>query len=248
MNKTIKNYQEPQKVFDTGLQAYMVRVYSNVTLSLLVTATSAAITLSLKPLMLLLFKFDELGYMMGYTGAGYLVAFSPFFIAMYLGGRFLNMSLAQLRFLLGLYAAITGMSFASLAFVYTGASLSKTFFITAVMFGGMSLYGYTTKRNLTSMGSFCIMALWGIIISSLVNFFLQSELMYFIISLAGVFVFIGLIAFRTQQLKNIYYSVSGTDVAVVEKTALMGAFMLYLSFLNLFLFLLRFFGERRRRN
>ena len=245
MNEYIKDYQEPQKTFDQGLQTYMLRVYNHVALALLVTAMAAAITLSFKPLTLLMFNFDVQGSILGHTGFGYFVAFSPFFITLYLGNGF-NIKVQRFRLLGAIYAILTGMSLASLAFLYTGASLSRTFFIASAMFGGMSLYGYTTKRDMTGMGSFFTMALWGIILSSLINMFLQSEAVYFITSLVGVAVFTGLIAFRTQQLKSLYYELQGSQLE--EKASLMGAFTLYLSFLNLFLFLLRFLGQRSRRN
>ena len=135
------------------------------------------------------------------------------------------------------------ISLASLALIYTGESIARTFFICASVFGGMSLYGYTTNRDLTSMGSFFIMGLLGLIIASLVNLFLKSSALYFATSLIGIAIFMGLIAWDTQKIKSMYFSSGGGELG--QKMSIMAAFTLYLDFINLFLYLLRFFGNRR---
>ena len=127
--------------------------------------------------------------------------------------------------------------------VYTGVSVARVFFITSATFGAMSIYGYTTKRDLTKLGSFLMMGLIGIIIASLVNIFLKSSMMYFVISILGVLIFVGLTAYDTQKIKNMYQSSDSGEL--IGKKAVMGALTLYLDFINLFIMLLRLFGQRR---
>ena len=141
------------------------------------------------------------------------------------------------------YAGLMGLSLSFIFIVYTGTSIARVFFITAGTFAGMSLYGYTTKRDLSGWGSFLFMGLIGVIIASVVNMFLQSTVMHFVISVIGVLVFVGLTAYDTQAIKNIY-SESDSD-EVYSKKAVMGALRLYLDFINLFIMLLRLFGSRR---
>jgi FtsH-binding integral membrane protein len=140
------------------------------------------------------------------------------------------------------YAALNGLTMASIFLVYTRASIASTFFITAATFAAMSFYGYVTKRDLTRMGSLLFMALIGLILASLVNFFLRSAALYWIITYAGVLIFIGLIAWDTQKIKHL--SRQATDETSARRIAILGSLMLYLDFINLFLFLLRIFGRR----
>jgi FtsH-binding integral membrane protein len=140
------------------------------------------------------------------------------------------------------YAALNGLTLASIFLVYTRASIASTFFITAATFAIMSFYGYVTKRDLTRMGSLLFMALIGLVLASLVNFFLRSTGLYWIITYAGVLIFIGLIAWDTQKIKNL--SRQATDDTSARRIAILGSLMLYLDFINLFLFLLRIFGRR----
>jgi FtsH-binding integral membrane protein len=169
----------------------------------------------------------------------------PFVIAMYLSSNIFRLPFVRSRLLFILYAALTGILFASLGFHYTIDSLHKTFLITAITFGTMSLYGYATNRDLTSVGSFCTMGIGGLVISSVLNLFFNSPAVDFVTSFIGVIVFVAFVAYDTQQLKGLYYEIQDTSIA--EKAALMGAFTLYIDFLNLFLYLLRFLGERKRR-
>jgi FtsH-binding integral membrane protein len=141
------------------------------------------------------------------------------------------------------YAGLLGISLATIFLVYTNASITRVFFISAASFGALSLYGYTTQRNLSAIGSFLIMGLIGVIIASLVNLFLQSSAMHFIISVVGVLVFAGLTAWDTQKIKEMYDV--NDDGTVAGRKAVMGALTLYLDFINLFLMLLRLFGDRR---
>lgn len=246
MNDYIRDYTRARRAIDSGLQRYMVKVYAHMTFGLLITALAAAATLTFPPLTRLLFRFDECGYIIGGTSLWYVVTFAPFLIGMYLSMSFTKSTFAQSRFLLTLYATLVGLSLSCLAYVYTTASLHKTFLVTASTFGAMSIYGYTTKRDLSALGSFCMMGLWGLIISGMINLFLQSEVVDFVASFIGVIVFTGFVAFDTQSLKKLYYEVQ--DTASAEKVALIGAFLLYINFINLFLYLLRFLGQTQRRD
>ena len=142
-----------------------------------------------------------------------------------------------------IFASVMGLSLASILIQFTEASVARVFFITAGTFGAMSIYGYTTKRDLTKLGSFLMMGLIGIIIASIVNIFMKSSMMYFVISILGVLIFVGLTAYDTQKIKNMY---AASDTGeMIGKKAVMGALTLYLDFINLFIMLLRLFGQRR---
>jgi FtsH-binding integral membrane protein len=141
-----------------------------------------------------------------------------------------------------LYAGLTGLSLSYVLLAYTGVSVVRTFLVTAASFGALSLYGYTTKRDLSGMGSFLFMGLIGLILASVVNLFLQSSALHFAVSAIGVLIFAGLTAYDTQDIKRIYYA--GDTREVAEKKAIMGALRLYLDFINMFLFLLQFMGNR----
>ena len=141
------------------------------------------------------------------------------------------------------FAAVMGMSMSYIFIVYTGVSIVRVFLITCSTFAAMSIYGYTTKRDLTKFGSFLIMGLIGIILASIVNIFMKSSAMHFIISCVGVLVFVGLTAYDTQKIKSTYYAVAGSNFA--GKAAIMGALTLYLDFINLFVMLMQLFGQRR---
>ena len=168
---------------------------------------------------------------------------APLGMVFYLSFRINKMSLSSAQITFWIFATLMGLSLASIFIVYTGASIARVFFICSATFAAMSLYGYTTKRDLTAMGGFLIMGLFGIIIASIVNIFMQSPAMYFAISIIGVLVFVGLTAYDTQKIKNMYYA---TDSKVQSgKKAIMGALTLYLDFINLFIMLLRLFGQRR---
>ena len=153
------------------------------------------------------------------------------------------MSTASAQITFWLFASIMGLSLASIFVQFTHSSIARVFFITAGTFGAMSLYGYTTKRDLTKLGGFLFMGLIGIIIASIVNIFFQSGMMAFVISVIGVLVFVGLTAYDTQNIKNMYYE--GDSEEIGSKKALMGALKLYLDFINLFILLLQLFGQRR---
>jgi FtsH-binding integral membrane protein len=173
----------------------------------------------------------------------WVVALAPLGIVMYMSFGINSMSSSRAQTVFWIFAALMGASLSSIFVVYTGTSISRVFFITAGTFGAMSLYGYTTKKDLTSLGSFLIMGLIGILIASIVNIFLKSSAMYFVISVLGVLIFVGLTAYDTQKIKNMYLESDGNEV--MSKKAIMGALTLYLDFINLFIMLLRLFGQRR---
>jgi len=178
------------------------------------------------------------------TILGYVVMFAPLALVFFLSFRIMQMSQAAAQATFWAYAAMVGASLASILIVYTGASVAMTFFVTAATFGSMSLWGYTTNRDLTGMGHFLMMGVWGLFIAMIANMFFKSPAIDFAVSALGVVIFTGLTAWDTQKIKNTYYQVGG-DTAVAGKAAIMGALSLYLDFLNIFLFLLRFMGNRR---
>ncbi|HJK86707.1 MAG TPA: Bax inhibitor-1/YccA family protein [Candidatus Megaira endosymbiont of Nemacystus decipiens] len=229
--------------FDQGLREYMLKIYNYMALALLLTGFMAYATISFPPLLNLMYNIGPRGEFMGMSFFGMVVTFAPLAIALYFFMGMGTMSVQKAQTLFWVYAGVMGMSLSNLGLVYTGQSLVRTFFVCSSVFGAMSLYGYTTKRDLTSIGSFLVMGLIGLIIVSLVNIFLQSSAVSFATSLIGVGIFMGLTAWDTQKLKSMYYSSGGGEMG--QKISIMGAFTLYLDFINLFLFMLRFLGDRR---
>jgi FtsH-binding integral membrane protein len=219
--------------FDTALRSHMMRVYNHMTAGLIVTGIIAYMV-STSPAMLQTLFGSPLRY---------LIILAPLAFVMVISGGIQRFSLPVLTGLFYAFSATMGLSLASIFIVYTHSSIAQVFFISASMFLAMSLYGYTTKKDLTSWGSFLIMGLFGIIIASLVNMFIHSAGMGFAISVIGVLIFTGLTAYDTQKIKEMYSESWG---AVANgKLALMGALNLYLDFINLFLMMLRLLGNRR---
>jgi hypothetical protein len=167
---------------------------------------------------------------------------APLAMVMFLSFRIEKMSVSAAQTTFWAYAALVGVSFGSLGLIYTAGSIAQVFFITAGAFGALSLFGYTTKRDLAGLGSFLFMGLIGLIIASLVNLYFQNGMMSLVLSAVSVLIFTGLTAWDTQQIKEMYYEAD--DVATVGRKAIMGALRLYLDFINLFLSLLRLFGNR----
>jgi FtsH-binding integral membrane protein len=177
------------------------------------------------------------------TPLRWVIMLAPLGAVFFLSFRINRMSVGAAQATFWAYAAIMGLSLSSIFLVYTGQSISQVFFVTAASFGALSLYGYTTKRDLSAMGSFLIMGLFGIIIASVVNLFIGSSALQFAISVIGVLVFAGLTAYDTQRIKSMYFE--GDDAAVMGRKAIMGALALYLDFVNMFIMLLQLFGDRR---
>ncbi|WP_158912949.1 Bax inhibitor-1/YccA family protein [Caulobacter sp. S45] len=230
---------------DAGLRSFMLGVYNKVALGLVVSGALAWLT-SHAPLVNYIFPTVQTPYGLSHTvsAIGMVLMFAP--LVVILGSRFLMRSATPQNsgILYWTIVSLIGASMGVLLLRYTGTSIATTFFVTAAGFGGLSLFGYTTKRDLSAMGSFLIMGLIGIVIASIVNVFLHSSVVAFTVSLLGVLIFAGLIAWDTQRLKMTYYQVGG-DQAAMSVATNFGALSLYLDFINLFQFLLSFMGSRR---
>ena len=234
-----------QAGIDEGLRAYMLKVYNYMTTGLVLTGFIAyffgkASVAAFTPNGVIL---TSLGQALFNSGLSWIIMLAPLGFVFYLSARINKMSVSSAQITFWLFASIMGLSLASVFVQFTGTSIARVFFITAGTFAAMSLYGYTTKRDLTKLGGFLFMGLIGIIIASIVNIFVQSGPMAFVISIIGVLVFVGLTAYDTQTIKNMYYA--GDSDSVGSKKALMGALRLYLDFINLFILLLQLFGQRR---
>jgi FtsH-binding integral membrane protein len=231
---------------DTGLRAHMLRVYNYMVGALTLTGVVAFAVANSPPLLNAFYHqvVTANGVALSPTILGWVVMLAPLALVFFLSFRIMQMSQQAAQATFWIYAAMVGASLASILIVYTGASVAMTFFVTAATFGAMSLWGYTTKRDLTGFGHFLFMGLIGVLLASLANFFFRSPAINFVVSILGVLIFTGLTAWDTQKIKNTYYQVGG-DTAVAGKAAIMGALALYLDFLNIFLFLLRFMGNRR---
>ena len=229
---------------DAGLRAFMLGVYNKVGLGLVLSAALAWVTGTYQPVQQLLFTVDAASGRMSYTILGMVVAFAP--LGILLSQMFIRKTSPRAAAIT--YWAIVsliGASFGMLFIIYSDVSIFQTFLVTAAAFGGLSLIGYTTKRDLTGMGSFLIMGLWGLIFASLATFFFHSAALVFAINLVGVLIFAGLTAFHTQRTKMTYYQLGG-DTAAMSVATSYGALSLYLDFINLFRFLLYFMGGSRR--
>ena len=223
---------------DEGLRQYMLKVYNYMTIGLLITA-GVSYFLANSSLGALFFSVE--------TGQpnmfGWIAIIAPFVLIFMMGSAVSSGNAAKAFTLFVIYSGLFGISLTTIFWAYTGISILRVFLITAGMFAGMSLYGYTTKRDLTKFGSFMMMGLIGIIIAMIVNIFLKSPALYFTTSVLGVVIFVGLTAWDTWKIRQIYNG-SDSDNVVASK-AIYGALMLYMDFINLFLYLLRFFGDRR---
>jgi FtsH-binding integral membrane protein len=218
--------------FDAGLRRHMLGIYNNMALGLVVTGLVAFGIASTPALYQPIFG----------TPLKWAAMFAPLAFVMFLSFRMERMSVASARTAFFAFAAVMGVSMAAVFLSFTGASIARTFFIAASMFMGMSLWGYTTKRDLTGWSSFLFMGLIGVVVASVVNLFLGSTMLQLVVSFAGIIVFVGLTAWDTQRAKSDYLAFAGT--AHAEKLGIMGALSLYLNFVNLFQLLLTFFGQR----
>jgi FtsH-binding integral membrane protein len=227
---------------DAGLRSFMIGVYNKVALGLVLSAALAYLTGQFPPVRDVLYVQTARGW--GMTLPGMIVAFAP--LAVMLFGMFAlrNATPRSSGAFYWTIVALIGAGLGGLTLVYTGASIASTFLITAAGFGALSLFGYTTKKDLTGFGSFLLVGLIGLVIASIVNLFLMNSMMQFIISVLGVLIFAGLIAYDTQRLKMTYYDLGGNEAAMGVATNF-GALSLYINFINLFQFLLQLFGQRR---
>lgn len=232
-----RNYMKGQQAhitIDEGLRAFMLKVYNFMALGLTLTGVTAYIVSSSPAVMDTLFNSPLI----------WLVMLAPFGFVLFLSFGIHKMSASTAQAVFWAYAATMGVSLSTIFLAYTSTSIARVFFITAGTFAAMSLYGYTTKKDLSKMGSFLFMGLIGIVLASIVNLFMASSALHFAISVLGVVIFTGLTAYDTQTIKNVYYSLEG-DNELAQKSAIMGALNLYLDFINLFVMLLRLLGDRK---
>ncbi len=250
-NRVAQGRAQSGAMIDEGLRSYMVKVYNLMALALVITGVAAfgfaslAVTSDPAAAVATLPNgkmLTELGYAIYASPLRWAVMLAPLALVFFLSFRVHKMSVPAAQSTFWVYAALVGLSISSIFLRYTEASIVQTFFITAASFGALSLYGYTTKKDLSAIGSFLIMGLFGLIIASIVNIFLKSDGLGFAVSAIGVLIFAGLTAYDTQKIKEMYFE--GDDVLVAGRKAIMGALTLYLDFLNLFMFLLQFLGNR----
>ena len=233
--QTAKNYVDTSHSIDVGLRAHMNKVYGLMAVAMIITGAVAFAVGTTPALVKAIFG----------TWLQWVVMLAPLGVVFMFGAKIHSMSVATAQLVFWVFAALIGLSISYIFVIYTGISIAQTFFTTAIAFAALSLYGYTTKRDLTAMGSFLFIGLVGIIVASIANWFLQSPVMHLAISAIGVLIFAGLTAYDTQNIKNTYIqfrSAYGEEYA--EKMGIMGALSLYLNFLNMFMFLLQFMGNR----
>ena len=249
---------ETTAVIDSGLRAYMLQIYNYMAIGLAITGlaalgvymasvtgdpTTAARTASGAALSIKGQYLTQFGYYLFVSPLKWAVILAPLGLVFALSFGIQRLRPATAQILFWVFSALMGVSLGSIFLVYTHTSITRVFFITAASFGALSLYGYTTKRDLSGMASFLIMGLFGLIIASLVNLFLQSGVVQFLVSVVGVLIFAGLTAWDTQRLKT-EYVYGGMDGEMAERSAIMGALSLYLNFINLFTFLLQLLGQK----
>ena len=225
--------EQDAAAFSAGLRSYMLSVYNYMASGVLLTGIVA-----------LLFANSEFGRNILINGGPlrYVIMFAPLAFVMVMSFGINRISQGTLQLLFWAFAAVMGLSMSSIVLVFTGESIATTFFAVAAAFAGLSLWGYTTKKDLSGLGTFLIMGVFGLLIASLINLFLQSSALQLMVSFVGVLVFAGLTAYDTQKIKSLYFHVAGTDM--MGKTIIMGALNLYLDFVNMFTFLLNFMGQR----
>lgn len=220
--------------YDAGLRDYMLQVFNFMGIALAITGLTSFFVANVPALAQLLYG----------TPLQWLVVLAPLGFVIFFGVKINSISAATAKTYLWTFAVLMGLSLGGLFLIYTGASLARAFFVTASLFGVMSLYGYSTKKDLTGMGSFLMMGLIGVIIASLVNIFLKSSGLDFAVSILSVLIFTGLTAYDAQKIKSTYYQFAG-NAEMVSKAATMGALSLYMDFINIFIAMLRLFGDRR---
>jgi FtsH-binding integral membrane protein len=234
------------EAIDQGLRAYMLRVYNYMASGVAITGVVAYVIYAMSVVTGAdgaITGLTAFGNVMYASAFKWVVIFAPLAMVFFLSMRIGSMSLSAAQISFWVFSALMGASISSIFLVFAGESIARVFFITAASFGALSLWGYTTSKDLSGWGSFLFMGLIGIIIASLVNLFIGSTALQFAVSVIGVLVFAGLTAYDTQQIKEMYYA--SDDSSVAGRKAVMGALRLYLDFINLFLMLLSLFGDRR---
>lgn len=233
-NKSSSFMSSPASVgYDAGLREYMGSVYNFMAIALAISGVVAYFISQSPGIMRAIFG----------TPLSWLFMLAPLGFVIFFGAKINSISAATAKNYLWIYSALMGVSLSGIFMIYTGASIARVFFITAAVFGSMSLYGYTTKKDLSGLGSFMIMGLIGLVVCSLVNIFLKSAAFDFVLSAIGVLIFVGLTAYDAQRIKQMYHM--APDKETSSKMAVMGALSLYMDFINLFIYMLRFFGDRK---
>ena len=227
----------PRAARDVGLRSYMLSVYNYMASGILLTGIVAMLFAPYARDAL----FNQAGT--GMNPLGWIVTLAPLGFVMAMSFGLNRMSTSTLQILYWAFATVMGLSMSTIFLAYTGVSIAQTFFAVSAGFAGLSLWGYTTKKDLSAWGTFLIMGVVGLIVAMVINLFLQSTAMGLVISALGVLIFAGLTAYDTQKIKSMYAHVAGTDM--MGKVVIMGALNLYLDFVNMFMFLLRFMGDRR---
>jgi FtsH-binding integral membrane protein len=227
---------------DQGLRSYLIKVFNYMWLSLLVTGGTAYLFANTS-LINLLYNIDMQAQTVSMSAIGWIVTFAPFALIFAFNYVVQNKSMSAVHTVFWLFSVLFGASMASIFLLYTASSMTRVFLITACTFGAMSIYGYTTKRDLSGIGSFLLMGLFGVIIASIVNIWLKSSGLYYAMSYISVLIFVGLTAYDMQNIKALYYGQDSEDTR--SRKAIMGALSLYLDFINLFMALLRIMGDRR---
>ena len=220
--------------FDPALRDYMAKVYNLMAIALIISGAVAFLVANSPQLLNLIFN----------TPLRWVIMFAPLGFVIFINAKINSISAKKAQTYLWIFAGLMGASISWILIAYTKESLARVFFITSAVFGSMSIYGYSTKKDLTSLGSFLMMGLIGIIIASIVNIFLHSSALHFAVSFIGVLIFVGFTAYDTQSIKRQYYALGGAG-ETANKAAILGALRLYIDFINLFIMLLQFFGDRR---
>lgn len=240
-NRTVATVARDRALVDEGLRQYMLRVYNYMASGLAITGLVALAVANTPALLQMFYVATPQGY--APTMLAYVAMFSPLGFVLVLSFGIHRMRAATAQLVFWLFSGVMGLSMAHIFLAFTGSSVARVFFITASAFAAMSLYGYTTRRDLSGWGSFLFMGLIGVIIALVVNLFVQSSALQFAVSVIGVLVFTGLTAYDTQRIKEIYLESDSPEIA--GKKAVMGALNLYLDFINLFIMLLQLLGSRR---
>jgi len=230
---------------DEGLRSYMLGVYNYMAAGVALTGIVAYFVYNMSVVERAAGKvaLTPLGQVLYTSPVKWIIMLAPLAFVLFLSFRVYKMSVPATQLAFWAFAAVMGVSLSTIFLVFTGQSITRVFFITAAAFAALSLYGYTTKKDLSGWGTFLFMGVVGLIIAALVNIFLQSSALQFAISAAGVLVFAGLTAYDTQQIKDNYYEIAG-DATMMAKGAIMGALNLYLDFINMFTSMLQLFGDR----
>jgi hypothetical protein len=229
--------------YDEGLRSYMLSIYNYMASGVLLTGVIALLVSSNPTLLAVFFAQNPENGRIGPTMLGWVAMLSPLALVLVMNFGINKLTEGQLKACFWAFAGLMGVSMSMIFLQYTGASIAQTFFVTAAGYGALSLYGYSTKRDLSAMGKFLFMGVIGILIAMVANFFFKSSALQLGINILGVLIFAGLTAYDTQRLKNMYYELQGSEF--LGKAAVMGALTMYLNFINLFQFLLAFMGQRR---